>query len=49
MSCSAARRACVALVMLATVLVGRPVGAADYAGPLIDAHSHVPNATSIDA
>jgi predicted TIM-barrel fold metal-dependent hydrolase len=24
-------------------------GAADYAGPLIDAHSHVPNATAIDA
>jgi predicted TIM-barrel fold metal-dependent hydrolase len=25
-----------------------PVIAADYAGPLIDAHSHVPNATAID-
>jgi predicted TIM-barrel fold metal-dependent hydrolase len=26
-----------------------PAGAADYTGPLIDAHSHVPNATAIDA
>jgi len=27
----------------------RPSAAADYAGPLIDAHSHLPNATAIDA
>jgi predicted TIM-barrel fold metal-dependent hydrolase len=26
-----------------------PAAAADYAGPLIDAHSHLPNATAIDA
>jgi len=35
----------VALLALAT----SPVSAADYSGPLIDAHSHVPNATAIDA
>ena len=38
----------VAAVMLAT-LAGAPALAADYAGPLVDAHSHVPNATAIDA
>jgi predicted TIM-barrel fold metal-dependent hydrolase len=27
----------------------RPVWGADYGGPLIDAHSHLPNATAIDA
>jgi predicted TIM-barrel fold metal-dependent hydrolase len=38
--------------MLAMVLVTASVsaaGAADYAGPLIDAHSHVSSATAIDA
>src|SRR4030095_14724787 len=37
--------------MLLTVLVGfAPTArAADYGGPLIDAHSHVPNGTAIDA
>ncbi len=29
--------------------VATPAAAADYAGALIDAHSHVPNATAIDA
>jgi len=30
-------------------LAGGPAWGADYNGPLIDAHSHVPNATAIDA
>src|SRR5438105_3497572 len=38
----------VAAALLAT-LAAAPAGAADYAGPLVDAHSHVPNATAIDA
>jgi predicted TIM-barrel fold metal-dependent hydrolase len=40
------------IVPLAAVLALVALGtasAADYAGPLIDAHSHVPNATAIDA
>jgi predicted TIM-barrel fold metal-dependent hydrolase len=39
-------------VLLALLLLGAlaaPARAADYGGPLIDAHSHVPNATAIDA
>jgi predicted TIM-barrel fold metal-dependent hydrolase len=36
-------------VVLTAWLTGGPAGAADYNGPLIDAHSHVPNATAIDA
>jgi predicted TIM-barrel fold metal-dependent hydrolase len=38
--------------LLALLLLGvlaAPAHAADYAGPLIDAHCHVPNATAIDA
>jgi predicted TIM-barrel fold metal-dependent hydrolase len=38
--------------LLALLLLGAlaaPAGAADYRGPLIDAHSHVPNAAAIDA
>jgi predicted TIM-barrel fold metal-dependent hydrolase len=36
--------------LLAGALISSgPVSAADYGGPLIDAHSHVPNATAIDA
>lgn len=31
------------------MLAGAPAWGADYGGPLIDAHSHVPNATAIDA
>lgn len=37
------------LVALTLMLVSGPAGAADYTGPIIDAHSHVPNATAIDA
>ncbi|PYO00284.1 MAG: hypothetical protein DMD91_10895 [Candidatus Rokuibacteriota bacterium] len=37
-----------ALVLLLAV-AAPPAGAADYTGPLIDAHSHVPNATAINA
>jgi predicted TIM-barrel fold metal-dependent hydrolase len=36
-------------VVLTAWLTGGPAGAADYNGPLIDVHSHVPNATAIDA
>ena len=36
--------------LLAGALIwGGPVSAADYGGPLIDAHSHLPNATAVDA
>jgi predicted TIM-barrel fold metal-dependent hydrolase len=36
--------------LLVSVLVsGAPAWGADYGGPLIDAHSHLPNATAIDA
>jgi len=38
----------VGLALLAK-LGATPALAADYAGPLVDAHSHVPNATAIDA
>jgi predicted TIM-barrel fold metal-dependent hydrolase len=38
----------VAAALLAT-LAAAPALAADYAGPLVDAHSHVPNAAAIDA
>src|SRR6185436_6264605 len=38
----------VAVALLAT-LAAAPAWAADYAGPLVDAHSHVPNAAAIDA
>ena len=38
----------VAAALLA-MLAAAPARAADYAGPLVDAHSHVPNATAIDA
>jgi predicted TIM-barrel fold metal-dependent hydrolase len=38
------------IVLLALVLAfASPAAAADYQGPIIDAHSHVPNATAIDA
>jgi predicted TIM-barrel fold metal-dependent hydrolase len=35
--------------LLLALLVPGVAAAADYAGPLIDAHSHVPNASAIDA
>ncbi len=37
-----------AIVLLALLAMATPA-AAEYAGPIIDAHSHVPNATAIDA
>jgi predicted TIM-barrel fold metal-dependent hydrolase len=36
-----------ALVLLGLLVLAVPAGA-DYAGPIIDAHSHVPDATAID-
>ena len=36
-------------LVLAVLLAAGSAWAADYGGPLIDAHSHVPNATAIDA
>jgi predicted TIM-barrel fold metal-dependent hydrolase len=36
-------------VAIIWTLVAGPARAAEYTGPLIDAHSHVPNATAIDA
>jgi len=37
------------LAALLALLAAAPARAADYAGPMIDAHSHVPNAVAIDA
>ena len=37
------------LAALIVLLATGPARAADYAGPLIDAHSHLPNAKAIDA
>ena len=48
MTGSARSRLYVALALVAT-LAAAPARAADYAGPLVDAHSHVPNAAAIDA
>ena len=46
----AALMAVAAPVALAAALtMAAPAAAGEYAGPLIDAHSHVPNATAIDA
>jgi predicted TIM-barrel fold metal-dependent hydrolase len=39
----------VVLTLLTALLAPATATAADYAGPVIDAHSHVPNATAIDA
>ena len=39
----------IVLAGLLTLLTTAPAVGADYAGPLIDAHSHVPNGTAIDA
>src|SRR5512145_47511 len=36
-------------ICTATLLVAMPARAADYTGPLIDAHSHIPDARTIDA
>lgn len=45
----AARSRLYVAAALAATLTATSAWAADYAGPLIDAHSHVPNATAIDA
>ena len=42
------RGAATLALLVALALVG-PAAAADYTGPLIDAHSHLPDATAIDA
>jgi predicted TIM-barrel fold metal-dependent hydrolase len=42
------RRALRVTTLLAVVAAARPAAAVDYAGPLTDAHSHVPSATAID-
>jgi predicted TIM-barrel fold metal-dependent hydrolase len=39
----------VALLATASVAVGASGASAEYAGPIVDAHSHVPNGTAIDA
>jgi predicted TIM-barrel fold metal-dependent hydrolase len=36
-------------LVLAALVGATPAGAAEYAGPIIDAHSHLPSATAIDA
>jgi predicted TIM-barrel fold metal-dependent hydrolase len=41
-------RAIVLVALLATASVA-PGASAEYAGPIVDAHSHVPNGTAIDA
>jgi predicted TIM-barrel fold metal-dependent hydrolase len=38
-----------ALLLLVVLAAAAPAGAAEYTGPIVDAHSHVPNATAIDA
>ncbi|HLF48089.1 MAG TPA: TatD family hydrolase [Methylomirabilota bacterium] len=42
-------RAAALLAALLALLAAVPAGAADYAGPLIDAHSHVSSAGAVDA
>jgi len=46
-----ARAAGVIAIAIATAWLAAvsPAGAADYTGPIVDAHSHLPNATAIDA
>ena len=43
------RRSAVRSLVLFAVLATAGPAAAEYTGPIIDAHSHVPNATAIDA
>ncbi len=38
-----------AALLVSLWLAGAPAWSGDYGGPLIDAHSHLPNATAIDA
>ncbi len=42
-------RGVLAGLVVGLLVCGAPVWAADYNGPLIDAHSHLPNSTAIDA
>ena len=49
MSRSRRMAVCVALLSLVLSVSPLPSLAAEYQGPIIDAHSHVPNATAIDA
>jgi predicted TIM-barrel fold metal-dependent hydrolase len=42
-------RGALAGLVLGLLVSGAPSWAADYNGPLIDAHSHLPNSTAIDA
>ena len=42
-------RGAATLALLAALALVGPAAAADYTGPLIDAHSHLPDATAIDA
>jgi predicted TIM-barrel fold metal-dependent hydrolase len=42
-------RGALAGLVVGLLVSGAPVWAADYNGPLIDAHSHLPNSTAIDA
>jgi len=37
------------VALVALLAAAAPAVAGDYAGPIVDAHSHVPNATAIDA
>lgn len=49
MASSSIRFVVLAVLAVLAVALATPAGAADYAGRLIDAHSHVPNAQAIDA
>ena len=42
-------RGAAALALVVALVLAGPAAAADYTGPLIDAHSHLPDATAIDA
>jgi predicted TIM-barrel fold metal-dependent hydrolase len=42
-------RALLTAVLFAALAAAGPARAADYTGPLVDAHSHLPNAAAIDA
>jgi predicted TIM-barrel fold metal-dependent hydrolase len=49
MGANCRRRLLLGAISIATLLTVMPVMAADYTGPLIDAHSHLPSGTAIDA
>lgn len=46
---TAARSWLIALLGTTFILIGSHCAAAEYKGPIVDAHSHVPNGTAIDA